>query len=285
MFFFVVYQQLSTHSSPEICYSFVLLVDRCYRNEAFIADQAHVHLLLKWRRRLSNLLQPLGKIDYKPNQITPRRSIKPSVRPIKSYSNYSSNSIPLSKYNSEPHNNNLIESNLIRRPIKSPTLNYPTNEESTDSNLQTSFSSIISSPQRNNGAYLANNQHQTLTRKASIDPYGETNTNNNNNRTKLCKTFSDPNRVRFQNPTQMNYMKSSIRPQQQSLFRMISTPYSQQQRQYVSRSPPTSTMDTLSVSPIQNSDDQRRNNTELESFCLRITESAINDDGKNFDIL
>jgi len=235
------------------------------------------------------MLQSIGKPDYKPNQITPfhsiqpRRSIKPSVRPMKStsstyYSNYSSNSIPLSKYNSEPQNN-LIESNLIRRPTKSPPLNYSTNEESTDLNLQTSFS------QRNNGAYLANNQHQTLTRKASIDPYGETNTNNNN-RTKLCKTFSDPNRVRFQNHTQMNYMKSSIRPQQQSLFRMISTPYSQQQRQFASRSPPT-----LSISPIQksypeneNSDDQRHNNTELESFCLRITENAINDGGKNFDI-
>jgi len=51
-------------------------------------------------------------------------------------------------------------------------------------------------------------------------------------------------------------MQSSIRPQpvqQQSLFRMISTPYSQQPRQFISRSPPTSTMDTLSVSPIKNS--------------------------------
>jgi hypothetical protein len=247
---------------------------------------------------------------------------------MKSYSNYSSNTIPLSKYNSEPQNNNLAEPNLNRRPNKSPTLNYPTNEESNDHNLQTTFTSITSTPQRNNGAYLANHQHQVLTRKASIDPYGEANTNlnpnnnnnNNNNKTKLCKTYSDP-KARFQNPTQINHIRSQ---QQQNLFRMISTPYSQQQRQFVSRSPPTSTMDTLTVSPIkkcysdneksnycgkkkhntnffysilflfkednnnntndlENTDDQKHNNTELESFCRQITESAMNDDGKNFN--
>jgi hypothetical protein len=309
-----IYQKLTPHSSTDICHSFMSLIERCYKNEAFTTDQ--VHLLLKWRRRLLNIFQSVGKNEYKPNQSTfihsipQRRSIRQSVRPMKSssstyYSNYSSNSIPLSKYNSEPQNNNLIESNLIRRPTKSPTLIYPTNEESNDLNLQTSFSSITSTPQRNNGAYLVNHQHQALTRKASIDPYGETNTNNNN-RAKLCKTFSDPNRIRFHNSTQINHMQSSIRPQpvqQQSLFRMISTPYSQQPRQFISRSPPTSTMDTLSVSPIknsysenersdyyenntntndiENSDDQQHNNTELESFCLQITESAINDDAND----
>lgn len=212
------------------------------------------------------MLQTLGKLDYKSTPLTtfhsvqPRRSIKSSVRPMKSvtstyYSNYSSNSIPLSKFNSEPQNNNinLIDPNCIRRPNKSPTLMYPTNEETMDCNIQTSFSSITSTPQRHNGAYLAENQHQALTRKASIGPYGEANThnnNNNNNRTKLCKTFSDPNRVRYPNGFQ-----SPIRPpyqqQQQNLVRMISTPYSQQQRQIISRSPPSSTMDSLAVPPIK----------------------------------
>jgi hypothetical protein len=309
------------------------LVDRCYRNEAFTTDQ--VHLLLKWRRRLSNLLQSLGQIDCKPNQPTfvqQRRSIKSSVRPMKSsssiyHSNYPSNSTGLSKYNSEPQNNSLIEPNLIRRPTRSPTLIYPTNEESNDLNIQTSFSSVTSNPQRHDGAYLANNQHQALTRKASIDPYGEA---NRNNRNKLCKTFSDPNKIRFQNPnTQMNHIRS-----QQNLIRMISTPYSQQQRQFTSRSPPTSTMETLSVSPIkkcysenersdyygkkhddlylsqpliitffclfignnnnsallsntndmENSDDQRHNNSDLELFCRQITENAISDDGKDLNL-
>lgn len=170
------------------------------------------------------------------------------------HSNYSTNSVPLSKYNSEPqnhNNNNLLDPNLIRRPNKSPT-----NNESSDINIQTSFSSIVSSSQRNNGAYLANNQHQALTRKASIGPYGETNTNthnHNHNKTKLCQTFSDPNRVRFQNPTQMHHMQSPNKSQQvqQSLFRMISSPYSHQQRQFISRSPPMSTMETVPASPIK----------------------------------
>jgi hypothetical protein len=206
------------------------------------------------------MLQSLGRIEYKAIQSVyshtaqQRRATKPPVRPSKSatgvfYPSYPPNAIPLSKFSSEPQNNNLNEPNLIRRPTRSPTLIYPTNEESNENNLQTSFSSITSTPQRNNGAYLANNQHQALTRKASIDPYGESNTNN---RTKLCKTFSDPNKIRFGNSTQINQIKNQ-QMQQQNLFRMISTPYSQQQqRQFISHSPPTSNMDT-SVSPIQKS--------------------------------
>jgi hypothetical protein len=147
--------------------------------------------------------------------------------------NQSPNSISLAKYNSEPQNNQFIDPNLIRRPNRSPTLVYPTNEEST--------------PPMNHGAYLLNHQHQALTRKASIDPHGE---NNNHNRTKLCKTYSDPHKIRSQNLPQTNYMQSTNRSQQ-NLIRMGSTPYSQQQRPFISRSPPTSTMDTLGVSPIK----------------------------------
>jgi hypothetical protein len=337
LFFSLVYRQLNSNSSSDICNTLLGLFDRCYKHDAFTVDQRY-HLL-QWRGRLSNMLQSLGKIEYKTIQSVyshtaqQRRITKPSVRPIKSsngayYSNYSSNTVPLLKFSSEPQNNNLSEPNLIRRPTKSPTLIYPTNEESNETNLQTSFSSITSTPQRNNGAYLANNQHQALTRKASIDPYGET---NKNDRTKLCKTFSDPNKMRFANPTQINQMKSH-QIQQQNLFRMISTPYSQQQqRQFISRSPPSSTLDT-STSPIkkcysdnersdyygktfacgikslscflftgnsnditpssnasnpndaENTDDQRHNNTEFESFCRQITESAISDDGKNTNL-
>ena len=261
--FSLVYHQLNSSSSSEICNNLLGLFDRCYKHDAFTVDQRY-HLL-QWRGRLSNMLQSLGKIEYKTIQSVyshpaqQRRMTKPSVRPVKSstgayYSNYSSNPVPLSKFSSEPQNNNLLEPSLIRRPTKSPTLIYPTNEESIETNLQTSFSCITSTPQRNNGAYLANNQHQVLTRKASIDPYGEA---NKNDRNKLCKTFSDPNKIRFANPTQINQMKSH-QIQQQNLFRMISTPYSQQQRQFISRSPPSSNLDT-STSPIKKcySDNER----------------------------
>jgi hypothetical protein len=215
------------------------------------------------------MLQKLGKTDYKTIQsasshpLPPRRgSMKPPIKNSKSSSatyhpNYLSSSISLGKYNSEPQNNNSMESNIIRRPTKSPTLVYPTTEESNETNnYHSSFNPMTSTPQRNHGDYLANNQHQTLTRKASIDPYGET--NNNHDKNKLCKTFSDPNKIRFFNSTHNNMQLASTRSQQhqqqqqqqqQSLFRMISTPYSQQQRQFISRSPPTSTID--SSSPIK----------------------------------
>lgn len=38
---------------------------------------------------------------------------------------------------------------------------------------------------------------------------------------------------------------------------------------------------TSDANEIENTDDQRHNNTEFESLCRQITESAIND-GKNF---
>ncbi|CAF3134917.1 unnamed protein product [Rotaria sp. Silwood2] len=314
-----IYQQLSPNSSPDISNSLLGLFDRCYRHEAFTDDQRHI--LLQWRRRLSNTLQSLGKIEYKTIQSAfihssqQRRTGKPPIRPVKSatntyYPNNILNSIPLSKNKSEPQNNNnnnhFIESNLIQRPNKSPTLIYPTNEESNDIYLQTSFTGITSTPQRNNGAYLANNQHQVLTRKASINPYDEI--NSNNNKTKLCQTFSDPSRKRFNNSTQINHMQiSSSSIQQQNLFRITSTPYSQQQRHFISRSPPTSTTMDISSSPIkkcysdnetsnyygnnnnnstllsdtnyaETTDDQRHHNKDFESLCLQITESAISDD-------
>ncbi|UJR15208.1 hypothetical protein I4U23_002167 [Adineta vaga] len=313
-------QQITPSTSSDISNNLLGLFDRCYRHEAFIDNQRY--LLLQWRGRLSSMLQSTGKIEFKKIQSVhsytqQRREGKPPIRPMKSTSvlyhqNYSSPSVSLAKYNSEPQNNSLMELNFSRRPNKSPTYMHPTEEESNDStNFQTSFSGLTSTPQRNNGAYLANNQHQALSRKASIDPHGETNTHS---RTKLCKTFSDPNRIRFYNPSQLSHIQSSssIRPQQTpptGLFQMISTPYSQQQqRQFISRSPPSSINDT-SASPLQEcypddeqsdyygnpnstisisntsesneletSDEQRHSHTEMESFCRRMTESAINDD-------
>ena len=225
--------------------SLLKLVDCCYKHEAF---NEYTHTLLQWRRRLSTASQPLAKVDFKASQpafghsFQQRRSIKPSVRPMMSSSavqhqNYLSNSVPLSKYNSEPQNNQYIDPNLIRRPNRSSTLAYPTNEES--------------NPAANHGAYLATHQHQALTRKASIDPHSENN-HHNNNRAKLCKTHSDPHRMRSQNLSQTNHMQSANRLQQ-NLIRMVSSPYSQQQRPFISRSPPVPTMDTLTVSPIKKS--------------------------------
>ncbi|CAF0991050.1 unnamed protein product [Rotaria magnacalcarata] len=314
-----IYQKLTSNSSPDIGNSLLGLFDRCYKHEAFTDDQRHV--LLQWRGRLSNMLQSLGRIEYKTIQHAlshlsqPRRTGKAHLRNFRSStgifnSNHSSNSIPLSKFTSEPQNNNFNESNLIQRPNRSPTQIYPTHEEQTQAYLQASFSCLTSTPQNNDGAYYVNNHRQALTRKASINPYDESNTNN---RIKLCKTFSDPNRIRFYNPTQMNHMllpASTSQPvQQPNRFRMISTPYSQQQIQFISRSPPTTgTMDvppspikkcftenersdyygnhnnsiplsnTSNATDIENTDDPRQNNSEIESLCRQITESAMNDD-------
>ncbi|CAF1525951.1 unnamed protein product [Rotaria sp. Silwood1] len=321
-----IYQQLSPNSSPDLSNNLLGLFDRCYRHEAFTNDQRHI--LLQWRRRLSNTLQSLGKIEYKTIQSsfihTPqqrRTNGKPPIRPIKSatntyYTNNSLNTIPLVKNKSEPYNNNtnnhFNESNLIQRPNKSPTLIYSTNDDIKDNYLQTTFTGINStSLQRHNGGtYLANQQHQVLTRKPSINPYDEINTNNhhnNNNKTKLCQTFSEPNKIHFHNSRQSNHIQLSS--QQQNLFPITSTPYSQQQqhRHFISRSPPISnTIDIVSSSPIkkcysdnersnyyennnndtllsdtnnmETTDDQPHHNKEFESLCLQITESAISDD-------
>ncbi|CAF4261093.1 unnamed protein product, partial [Adineta steineri] len=154
----------------------------------------NVLLFVQWRGRLSAMLQSLGKIEYKTIQPTfshtpQHRSIKSSIRSMKIslglyHSNHSTNPVPLMKFNSEPQHNSLMETNLIRRPNKSPINIYSTTEETNEvTSIQASFSCITSTPQRNNGAYLVNNQHQALTRKASIDPYSD---HNSNNKTKLC---------------------------------------------------------------------------------------------------
>lgn len=204
---------------------------------------------------------------------------KPAVRNIKStlayHPTYPSNSIPLTRqHNSENGTNNCNDVNLIRRPAKSPTLILTPNHDVNDDlnnhhhhlsiasshslqeqpyhqnkpfisersgngsgNLRPSFNYSPSTPQRNNGAYLSANQHQLLTRKTSIGPYGETSPDD---KPKLCKTYSDPNRMRFFNSTQMNpTTQPSVTPQQQSNYLMTSTPYLT--RQYLSHSQPSST--------------------------------------------
>ena len=224
---------------------------------------------------------------------------KPAIRNIKStlayHPTYPSNSIPLTRqHNSENGTANSNDVNLIRRPAKSPTLiftpNHDLNDESNNhlsiasshslqeqsyhhnkpfisersgngsGNLRPSFNYSNSTPQRNNGAYLAANQHQLLVRKTSIGPYGETSPDD---KTKLCKTYSDPNRARFLNSTQMNTTQTSVTPQQQqqqqqSNYLMTSTPYLV--RQYLSHSQSPSTNSTqlfdtnvMHQSPIQKS--------------------------------
>jgi hypothetical protein len=277
-----------------MCNNLVGLFDRCYKHEAFSADQRHT--LLHWRGPLCNKLQTSGKIEFKSMQsssssnrrvqLKPQTSMgnmntsqvnKPAVRNIKStisyYPNYQSNSIPLTRqHNSENGNNNSTDSNLIRRPTKSPTLIFTPNNDVNDDgtvpssnhlsiaashslqeqsyhqtkqfltersgngsgSFRPSFNYSTSTPQRPNGAYLAANQHQLLTRKTSIGPYGET--NNPEDKTKLCKTYSDPSKIRFYNPTQMANIQTQMSPQQTN-FLMTSTPYPP--RQYLSRSQPT----------------------------------------------
>jgi hypothetical protein len=314
-----------------MCNNLVGLFDRCYKHEAFSPEQRHT--LLHWRGPLCNKLQTSGKIEFKSMQsssstvnrrvqLKPQTSMgnmnttqltKPAVRSIKStlsyYPNYQSSSIPLSRqHNSDVSNNN--DSNLIRRPAKSPTLVFTTNNDSNDDlTSSTNHLSIVSShslqeqssyhqtspfitdrsgngsgnlrpslnymtstpPQRNNGAYLAANQHQLLTRKTSIGPYGEI---NSDDKTKLCKTYSDPSKIRYYNP-----LHSQISPPQQTNYHLTSTPYPP--RQYLSRSQPApansnNSFDSnlMNQSPIQKSYSDKEasvfygKNTKI--FCLLI---------------
>ncbi|CAF3238633.1 unnamed protein product [Rotaria sp. Silwood2] len=296
-----VYQQLTCNNSStnilsEMCNNLVGLFDRCYKHEAFSADQRHI--LLHWRGPLCNKLQTSGKIDFKSMQsssslnrrvqLKPQSSMgninttqisRPTVRNIKStfsyFSNYNTNSIPLPRqHNSElsnqngNNNNNSTELNFNRCPTKSPTLIFPINDDyysdsttlanhlsltSTPSlqeqlinhqttpfltertgngtgNFRPSFNYIKSTTQNNNnnGTYLAANQHQLLTRKKSIDPYGEANPDD---KTKLCKTYSDPNRIRCYNSLQTGNLQSTTQTQissQQTTYGMTLTPYSSQ---------------------------------------------------------
>ncbi|CAF0998317.1 unnamed protein product [Adineta ricciae] len=199
---------------------------------------------------------------------------------------------------SNGNNSNPNEINFIRRPAKSPTLIFTPNNDSPDEtgatqssanshlsivsshslqeqtsyhqtqpyitersgigggSLRPSFNYVASTSQRTNGGYLAANQHQLLTRKTSIDPYGESRFEDKN---KLCKTFSDPSRIRFCHPIPNQQSANHLQIASQSkTYQSTSTPYSS--RQYLSRSQPASNnlkpffeLDPIAQSPIQKS--------------------------------
>ncbi|CAF3737782.1 unnamed protein product [Rotaria sp. Silwood1] len=364
-----VYQQLtcnnsSTHLLSEMCNNLVGLFDRCYKHEAFSADQRHT--LLHWRGPLCNKLQTSGKIDFKSMQssstslnrrvqLKPQTSMgninttqisRPTVRNIKStcsyFSNYNNNnSIPLSRQHNlellNQNGNNSIESN--RHTIKSPTLMFSINDDYyNDSTILTNHLSITSTPSlqeqlinhqttpflierngngtgnfrpsfnyikttpsntnNNNNTYLSTNQHQLLTRKKSIDPYGEI---NSNDKTKLCKTYSDPNKIRSYNTKQTSSSSS-----QQSTYGMTLTPYSSQK--YLINTPISTTInsnnelliqksysdtnssifygnDNNSIKTLSSSNDKQtyHNPTDFEKFFLQVTESAMNDDNTSIN--
>lgn len=123
-------------------------------------------------------------------------------------------------------------------------------------NLRPSFSYRTSTPQHSNGAYLAANQHQLLSRKTSIDPFGQSSLHD---KTKLCKTFSDPSKIRFYSPVQLTNFQSSspstcspMSSQPPVGFGSMSKSYSSQ-RTYLSRSSPPPTNDRQHVfnSPLE----------------------------------
>ena len=169
-----------------MCNNLVGLFDRCYKHEAFSADQRH--LLLHWRGPLCNKLQTSGRIEFRSMQssssslnrrvqLKPQTSMgnmnttqitKPPVRNIKStlsyYQNYPSSSIPLSRqHNSELSNQsgNTIESNLIRRPEKSPTLVFTVNNDSNEE-LTSNHLSIVSSHSLQEHHSINNRHHSSM---------------------------------------------------------------------------------------------------------------------------
>lgn len=208
-----------------------------------------------------------------------------------------SSAVGLSKYNSEPQNNCHSDLTFNRYSTRSPPHLASTYEESPDM-----IPRLATSP-NHQGAYLVNQNHQPLSRTASIIPSG------GDQRMKLCKTYSDPHKIR-------SHLAQPTNRPQQNLVRIVSNPYSQQPRQYISRSPPVSTMDTLDVPSIKkchsdneskriqwnksrknhfliqgitdefsllphaDSDDHQHPGPESDLFCRQITNNAIGEDGK-----
>jgi len=303
-----VYQQITSSNSStnlvsEIGNSLVGLFDRCYKHEAFSNSQRDT--LLRWRGPLCNKLQTSGKIEFKSMQsssslnrrvqLKPQTSMgnmnttqitKPAIRNIKSsnyYSSYPINAVPLTRQQQLNTTDCPNDNNTIRRPTKSPTLIFTTNNDGLDEtgnhlsivdqtkgflnehsgngngNLRPTFNYLTSTPQRNNNAngYLAANQHQLLTRKTSVGPYGET---HGDDKTKLCKTYSDPNKIRFYNTSPManNHTSNGLSPQHANYQLANSTICPP--RQYLSRSQPAAAnsnqffdANLLHQSPIQKS--------------------------------
>ncbi|CAM4872412.1 unnamed protein product [Rotaria socialis] len=299
----------------------------------------------------------MGNVNTTPLTRPVVRNIKSTVS---YYSNYNTNFVPLSRqYNSDMSNqngtSNQQDSTLNRRPIKSPTFLFTTNTDSNDDstgltdhlsitstpslqerlinhqsaqfitertgngtgNFRPTFSCGKSPTQNNNGAYLATNQHQLLTRKKSFGPYGDTNLDD---KTKLCKTYSDPSKIRYYNQIPTGNVQSTTHSQlspQQTSYRVTSTPYSSQQylahsqmnnessiqHKFSDTSSPiyygndnnNSTQTSSSSSSSSSSNDshsqnlaheyhQQHNTAEFETLCRQITESAINDDPKDIPI-
>jgi hypothetical protein len=184
-------------------------------------------LILQWRGRLSNALQKSGKIEFKAIQSTfshptqQRRLSKPSVRTTKSFSATShAYSLPSAQnFSTSLCNHSSMDTNPIRRPDKSLRLSHSHHDESSKSSMincnpASVYPSLTSMSQRITGAYVENNQHQTLSRKSSIHPCGET----NQDKSPLCQTLSAPNPMGFYNMMSMNSTPNN--------YRMMFTPYS-----------------------------------------------------------
>lgn len=219
-------------TSPEIGHDLINIFDVCYRHEAF-TDQ-HRHVILQRRGRLSNSLQQVSRPEYRPTNVAltahasqPRRYMKPTVRAIKSSSaiHHSDYSNPLGGFqtNSSP----LMGPASMRHLIKSSTQNYSLNTEFNENNSK-------ASGMQPNSTYLTNHQHPTLVRKPSINPYGE----NDSQKNKLCKTFSEP--------YTMVSFNDHLSPSAVYRNASNSTPYSQQQFPVRIRLPPSVTQQTNS---------------------------------------
>ena len=186
------------------------------------------------------MLQKLGKIEFKTIQAAfsqPAQQRRPPRLPLSSMKSlssshshaYSSHAVPLLQYNSEPQNNPFYAMNSSAARFYSP-------HEKFNDNVPPSSNPLTSTPQRSNGAYLANNQHQALARTSSIRSYASTGNGDAPTKTKLCKTFSEPNEMRLFNLKQINSMRlASIESQENLFHRAGSTPYSQQS--FLSRTP------------------------------------------------
>lgn len=240
-----------------MCNNLVGLFDRCYKHEAFSSNQRLTLLQwrgplctklqtsgkIEFKSMQSSsmnrrvLLKGQSSIG---NTTSNNPMNKPVVRNVKSNSSYYQN-FPMSRQqNGEITNVDGSSSNsVIRRPAKSPTFIFTSNageanddetnqivqeQNSTNflndrssfvgGNVRNSFQYLTSTPQRSNSSYLSANHHQLLSRKTSIDPYGE---NSSQDKTKLCKTFSDPSRARTLNSSTQNSKNFPFSSQQSFL--------------------------------------------------------------------
>lgn len=259
----IAMNKLNPSASPELANQLLGLFDRCYRHEAFTVPQRHS--ILQWRGRLFTSIQCLGRFEFRSVQAASNPSLQNQRRinkiPSRNLRNYSSVvSVPVSSaYTSDvPHSIlSMTNSNPIRRPDRSQRL-IPSPSDNISSTSRLSGTT---------GTYSLTHQHQPLVRKPSVHSYSDS----HQNKTRLCKTMSDPHQMGIFTPIQSMNNNSTV------YHRMLAPTYSQQ-HQILSNKTSIEKENHENDSSANAYEEQQSNSTETDPFLHQITEKAMSDD-------